>query len=236
MTEEEKQMKKRSIAARLGVFALALTLITTSLSSGTFAKYTNTFDGKFNVLVATWNVSAAVNYTGSDGDKVLQGNNHARIDELAKTASTKPVGVKDGYLAPGMSGSFNVLISNYDSTGALDTKVTVHYKVSIQASNAVFPDSFTFNGEAVSDSDPHVVAEGYIAPGTMAKLTAAGGGAIEVPINWNWAWDQDSNDMAVVEGFNDLSTSTSTAEHFLVKVELTQDLTHDTTSKVDLSD
>ena len=221
-------MKKRSIAARLGVFALALTLITTSLSSGTFAKYTNTYDGKFTVLVADWNVSASVNYTGQSGNGIL-GTGQARIADLADTATSKPVGVKSGYLAPGMGGTFTIKVSNYDSTGELDTKVTVHYKVSIQASDAVFPDSFTFNGATVSDTDPHVVAEGYIAPSTAAKLT---GGAIEVPINWNWAFDQDSNDMAKIDDLNAMGDESNSADYFLIKVELTQDNTHSATSKV----
>ena len=223
-------MKKRSIAARLGVFALALTLITTSLSSGTFAKYTNTYDGKFTVLIAKWNTSAQVEYSsGGSTAKKLLGTSKARITDLADTATTKPVGVKDGYIAPGMSGSFKVRVSNYNSAGTFGTDVTVHYTVKITASDTVFPDTFKFNSKAVTTS-PTTVAEGYIASTTAAKLD--GGTEISVDVPWNWDDSDDASDMAVIDAINGASTELNSAPYFLVEVTLEQDNTHNATSKV----
>ena len=47
-------MKRKSQASRLGVLALALTLVTTCLTGGTMAKYVTEVTGNATAAVAAW--------------------------------------------------------------------------------------------------------------------------------------------------------------------------------------
>ncbi len=138
-------MKKRSIAARLGVAAMALTLVTTSLSSGTLAKYTSTYYGATTLKIAGWQTAADFSYkdqtTGAETSKAMTAveSDFAAVD-LANTAygASEAAGVKDGQvvtgvIAPGMGGEFKLDVYGAGKDAGLNsTEVDVIYKVFIK--------------------------------------------------------------------------------------------------------
>lgn len=97
-------MKKKSIMARVGVLALALTLVTSSLTSGTLARYTDSQDIFAKAIVAKWAFKKDVNYAGATVavpfELQAQNNNSA---------------VASGRIAPGTTGKFPISI---DLTGS----------------------------------------------------------------------------------------------------------------------
>lgn len=119
-------MKKRNIAVRLGITAMALTLVTTSLSSGTLAKYTSTTTGTATVQVAQWDPTAVV--TDSAGGELINKTKKTfdlRDTVLADTVKTKTL--TPNVIGPGTEGKFQVVVKG--STDSND--VAIDYKVYI---------------------------------------------------------------------------------------------------------
>lgn len=99
---------KKKIAGRLGVTALALSFITTSVMSGTLAKYTKEVTGTADATVAkfAFNLNGTAQktdtftiedlfqsaYTGSDGSKIVEGSSNV--------------------VAPGTSGKKEITLEN----------------------------------------------------------------------------------------------------------------------------
>ncbi len=215
-------MKKKSIAARLGVAAMALTLITTSLSSGTLAKYTDMFQGSTKMIVARWNVGAKV------GDKVL-GEAKVDLGELANTATEKPANVMTGRIAPGMKGGFELQLDAIaDEARDYGTEVDVDYTVYIQAdSTANLPAYFTMtcDGTQIDFKNGTPDSEDYgfeLASGTIAMTDQS---IKKLNINWEWPYDDAGNngthDTDDTETGNQMSESDRTTE-FTIYVEMTQ--------------
>ncbi|MDD3537666.1 MAG: hypothetical protein PHH65_05360 [Eubacteriales bacterium] len=94
----------RSWVSKFAGLVLVLTLITTSLVAGTYAKYVTTVSGSDNVIVAKWR--AVINGTAAT-------TTTAAIDFDIFTTSDE-TGVNGVLLAPGTSGSFTLA---YDMTG-----------------------------------------------------------------------------------------------------------------------
>lgn len=109
-------MKKKSIAARLGVAAMALTLVTTSLTSGTLAKYTTQVDFTATALIARWNPTITAN-----GTAVSTSGTKIKFSDLMKT---KMDGLAPGTIAPGTSGELPIVI---DMTGGTSSAGSIKY-------------------------------------------------------------------------------------------------------------
>lgn len=112
-------MKKNRVL-RLGLLALALTLVTASLVSGTFAKYATTHTGTETVSVAKWNASL----TTTDGANPAAYENTVTFD-LFDNNSDDGIADKD-LIAPGSSGSYSF---TYDTAGTqVDHSISVTLK------------------------------------------------------------------------------------------------------------
>lgn len=110
-------MKKRSYAARLGVLALALTLVTTCLTGGTLAKYTTEVTGTGKAVVAKWSF--------------LVGNDTTAPTTSMSTLTLHPAkydNVTDGKIAPGTTGYFIIHAKN-------DSDVAATYTATFSAQN-----------------------------------------------------------------------------------------------------
>ena len=151
-------MKKKSIAARLGVVALALTLVTASLSSGTLAKfsYGQTYNAGF--IVAKWNVNSQLSATTSGQSMAV--NTTLNAYDLAQTATTTLANntvvtssSKPTVMAPGLSGAFYIDLTTAYKAGDSNaftndgdaTEVAVDYWVYIVPTNgsSTPPSNFT---------------------------------------------------------------------------------------------
>ncbi len=237
-------MKKRSIAARLGVAAMALTLVTTSLSSGTLAKYTEKFTGATTLKIAGWSTAAEIAYTDASGTaqaKPMKTEANFTAIDLADTAyrtgdsAVQADTVVDGRIAPGMSGEFTVnAYGAGKGANALPagTDVAVDYVIYINKSGGSGPDNFTMypDGDktkkltwATSGAD----AGNYAGPVLGWALTtghinageSAANATKDVTINWEWPYEPEGGGTA-----ND--TSDTTAGKKNVTHDTTQDVTY----------
>lgn len=114
-------MKKKSIMARVGVLALALTLVTSSLTSGTLARYTDSSGIFAKAIVAKWAFSA------TSGGQVMDRDTPVNLYNTMTNANSQ---IASGKIAPGMTGSIPIKI---DMTGS---EVNAELKVEIALADA----------------------------------------------------------------------------------------------------
>lgn len=229
-------MKKRSIAARLGVAAFALTLVTTSLSSGTLAKYTSTFKANGQLDVAQWHVGADINYGEGAGTTVaMVESGELSMLDLANTGAAKNGTVRAGKVAPGMKGNFTINLKNAITQTGKDykTDVAVDYAVYIlPVGNAILPENFTMkkNGEAngISFADYAAEVENGSADPLGVKITdgsiAIDATAPSVQIDWEWPYEtKDGANSPAAGDTQDTTDANAVAKaQFTIQVVFTQ--------------
>lgn len=214
-------MKKKSIAARLGVAAMALTLITTSLSSGTLAKYTESFAGTTTMTVAKWNVGATVTM-GSGTSATTLTSTPVALGTLYDTATNKK-GVSNGKVAPGMTGGFVIDLTT--AVKNVPTEVDTEYAVYIDGDSSNFPANFKmYEGSNEANnvfSKKKTPGLGYllktdtIAAGEMDTTK----NAVKVNVNWKWPFEETSATNAADLA---LGKDPGTGATFTVRVVFTQ--------------
>ena len=200
-------MKKRNFAVRLGIAAMALTLITTSLSSGTLAKYTESVKATGTLKVAKWNVAARANGTVMTDAGIT-------LADMVGTTNTY-TGVASGVVAPGMSGQVEIDLTAAGKTASeaeAFTEVDVYYEVYINVNTAAnLPKNMTFSAsnsssgagsQSVTIDNSTVTANGgkgaLLYSGTIANTEKqTGWTAHPVYVKWDWPWEgsYNSNDM-----------------------------------------
>lgn len=188
-------MRKKSYASRLGVLAVALTLVTTCLVGGTMAKYTTTAAGTGSGTVAKFDVGIKVNNAGLGKDAVA-------ITDLFTTGREAGNGtnVVENKLAPGTSGYFDLSVTNNS-----EVKINVSdVKVDVIAGSADIPMQFGVTGtDVISLPEKGFVKQDAIA----AKIKAEFNNSIDWTAKANsktariwWQWDPlsvDSEDTAL---------------------------------------
>lgn len=175
-------MKKRSIAVRLGVAAMALTMITTSMSSGTLAKYTAKAEGSGAVYVARWNVKGKI--ADENGTEVWTSENESTLGDLmtkSLTLDEKIAKMPDGTsfkIAPGTKGGFALTIDPNDATNhstdganavtdvAIDYAITMNIKSN--GSNGL-PENLRFYKGKLGDDNKTIVRD--VTAGDGIELT-----------------------------------------------------------------
>lgn len=173
-------MKKRSYSTRLGVLALALTLITTCLVGSTMAKYVSEVKGTATAAVAAWSFDVK-DRTATKLTTIDLGSTTYRDAYTEKT-------IKADVIAPGTKGSFDIVI---DGTGS---EVGIDYAVKIAAAeNTTLPTDLTFTTDG-SNYDL-----GSNISGTIDYNSAENQMKKTITINWEWPYssassDKDSND------------------------------------------
>lgn len=106
---------KKGIFAKLGAVACVLTLVTTSLVGGTFAKYTSKIETNTTAVAAKWGVV----FNDSTGNSIT--NNTAV--ELVNTNDNAPS--KDGTIAPGSTGEIAIDVVGTDSEVPFDYEISI---------------------------------------------------------------------------------------------------------------
>ena len=123
-------MKKRSYVSCLGALAVAMTLVTTSLTGGTMAKYATEVTGSATATVAAWSFKAngqEATMTGID------------LGSTANRASYNEGTIKEGVIAPGTKGSFEIVVDGTGSEVGIDCSIII----SKDGANGI-PDGFIF--------------------------------------------------------------------------------------------
>ena len=194
-------MKKNRIL-KIGLLALALTLVTASLVSGTFAKYVTEASGTGTVTVAKWDVQLG---QGDAADGVI-----ALADFNLTDTSTGNGNVKADRVAPGTTGSFKLA---YDTTG---TEVAHNVTITLDASavSAAVPQLVFYKDAAFAT--PLTGATDQLSVLTTATPIAVGGEYGNVTVYWRWIFEHptdnqiDTTDGIAANNYTITATFTAT--------------------------
>lgn len=122
-------MKKR-IVRRLGVVALALTLVSMTMMSGTLARYVTEVTGTAKAEVAAWSFKA--NNADTKFTDIDLGDTQNRTTYAEKY-------IKNGVIAPGTNGSFDIELDGSASEVGIDYIVNIATET-----GTTLPDDLTF--------------------------------------------------------------------------------------------
>ncbi len=214
-------MKKNSVLLRVGVAAMVLTLATTSLMSGTLAKYTSEGFGVGKAVVAKWNPQlsiASANATGTTQETAITFN-------LKDTANTN---VAENKIAPGTKGSipivvdlggsevnckYEIFISSKGGEGAVANLTSAPLKFELVDGSK--RDLLTFSEtNAAKSGELKMVADGTT---TFSKKNYT--------LEWEWPYtstDSDIADNAAGAAAAATATEAAASIEYTVRVVLTQ--------------
>ncbi len=186
---------KKNWAARLVVLVAVLTLITASLVSGTFAKYTTEVSGTDTVVVAKW--KADFGDGGTTSSSAITTFN--LFDTTADTGVANVTG--GGIIAPGTSGVFNV---DYDTSG---TQVKRDVDITIEAENLSSLEYLKFY-KGTDNTGVDITADVYAGTGGNlmdATFEADDTGAGSVSIYWEWPFNSGDDAADTADGINPIT-------------------------------
>lgn len=222
---------KKSVVARVGVVAAALTLATTSMMSGTLARYTTEKSSTAKAVVAMWNPSIKVKqYEMTENIKLLDYLD-ANIDIDKDGVGTASSDGDDGKrVAPGMSGTIPLVIDMSESE--VDTKYTVKIVVPADSEGASLfenPDTLEVECEGKTialNATEQSLATGYLPSAKKAKANGNAATKKTVDVAWSWPLDPkdsegsslDAQDGNYIMGLGNSKTEMG----FKIIVELTQ--------------
>lgn len=186
---------KKKIAGRLGVTALALSFITTSVMSGTLAKYTKEVTGTADATVAkfafdlngatqetdtfTINDLFQSSYTGSDGS------------EIVKSSTVKAV------VAPGTSGKKKITLEN---KGEVAIQLEAFTISDTNASKIPLVYAITENDEAPKDADWENASSLTVPEEILGATLKVGSTENSKSFYLHWKWNTTDNSTDTVFG------------------------------------
>ena len=165
----------------LGIFTVMVALVSLSLVSGTWAKYTSTVSGSDSARVAKW----AFTTVDLAHEKVEFNLFNSIKDSNGTDAETD---VAANLIAPGTSGSFSFSVKN-------ESEVNAVYTVAYTSNEAGVPLVFSTDGSS------------WV--GTLEELNVTDaafdmGDTVNITVHWKWAFEggeaagwQDSNDTSL---------------------------------------
>lgn len=160
---------------------LVATLLTTSIISGTFAKYTSNASATDSARVAKWSFTV--------GGKDIAKSEEISFDlfntvneEDAKTAEGHIQTTDGTIIAPGTGGSFDIVLENKSEVTA---KYAIDFTETKNTTDPVIPIEYSTDGTTwksdINDLD-------ITADDTKTALTFNGGTAT-IKVYWRWAYD-----------------------------------------------
>ena len=170
-------MKKNRLFI-LGIFTVMVALVSLSLVSGTWAKYTSTVSGEDSARVAKWAFTT-----------VDLGAQEVEFDLFNSTGDYNNVAANDGSLiAPGTSGSFSFSVKN-------ESEVNAVYTVAYTSNEAGVPLVFSTDGSSWVGT-----LEELNVTGAAFNMDQT----VNITVHWKWAFEggeaagwQDSNDTSL---------------------------------------
>ncbi len=156
-------MNKAKSFRRLSVLILAVLVMTTTILCGTFAKYMTSIEATADITVAKWNFKA-------------DGNTANYTLELSPNSYSN---VKSNTIAPGTSGSFDIVLANDSDVAAV---VDVIFTASNKPANLKFYTTFSngaYTGEITEASGSYnVLTDSAMATDATQTVT----------VYWDWAF------------------------------------------------
>ena len=168
---------KKNKTMRLASILLILTLLTTSVISGTFAKYTSSATATDTATVAKWSIKV-------DGEEIATKGAAPTVDiDLFKTV-TEIGGGTDGeiatvekLIAPGTEGSFALKIKN-------ESQVDANYTITFSVTGANVPLKWKVNDEGEWQNSLTAINAKLIKLNTEDTVN----------IKWQWAFEGNAGD------------------------------------------
>ncbi len=220
-------MKKNSILLRVGVAAMVLTLATTSLMSGTLAKYTTAGTGVAEAIVAKFDPQLFVgkedpahNVTGKTGTQSF-------TFKLSETQLDGKVNsnVASERIAPGMSGSIPIII---DPNGMeTDYSYIMHISFKLPDGNSdsnLVPTNLTFKVGGNPGAGSSVVAGPANNPSVLDQATGplkSSDGKVTKYLSWEWPYETTPSNGTVSDGdADDMAAGAAAAAEKVTSVDL----------------
>lgn len=172
---------KKKYFRHLGVVALALTLVSMTLTGGTLARYVTEVTGTAKAEVAAWSFKANSNEDGKQFTQIDLGSTANRTAYDGKT-------VVDGVIAPGTSGSFDILLDGTGSEVGIDYIVTLAEKT---ADNPKLPADLIIKVTNGNEAEK-AYSLGDEITGTIDYVS--GEKAMQRKIKVSWSWDFGTDD------------------------------------------
>lgn len=186
---------KKSILGRVGLLALTLTLATTSLMSGTLAKYTTSTRVTGKALVAKWDPSATINSSAAEF------NLRDTLTAPAESALTDGKKVVAQKIAPGMGGSIPVVINKGDSEVGIEYEVFIS-QYTADASASLPPLKLKWSEVVGAAKDLSTIAvnnkefdmsEQWTSLGKGTIAANAENGSVSNSVTWSWPFINDTD-------------------------------------------
>ena len=165
---------KKNRMMRLAAFLLVCVLLTTSLISGTYAKYVSTATATDTAKVAKWQINVGtVNIAQADTQVITFG----LFDTINDTdGSGEEKHVSAGLIAPGTKGAFDVTITNNSEVHA-----NIKAALSAKETNGDIPIQYSVDGTTWKANLADLSVDENLAPGASA----------EVKVLWQWVYEVD---------------------------------------------
>lgn len=171
---------KKSIFAKIGAAAVVLTLVTSSLVGGTFAKYTSSANATANATVAKWNVAFK---EGEDG-----ANNFTKGYEFTLQNDNEEAKTTSGTIAPGSTGQIQLAV---DGTG---TQVGFTYEITANVVDlGGIP--LKFYSDVARDTEHEISLTGDIVSLAKGEI-GVDDNTKDASVTIYWAWDTTAEDSA----------------------------------------
>ncbi|MBR3229950.1 MAG: hypothetical protein IKF91_03890 [Bacilli bacterium] len=172
----KKKEKRLTSIVILGLFIAMIAVIAVS---GTYAKYTTKFEGTDTATIAKWDVSVTgISSSSIDLFKTIKdtgGTNNETDVAAAKM------------IAPGTSGSFNIVLTN-------QSDVPAKYTVSFEETNPL--------GAKIVYSVNGTDCASLAACGIDETAVAMTNGSATIPVAWRWEYDDDNDTQDTTVGVN----------------------------------
>ena len=163
---------KKNRMMRLAAFLLVCVLLTTSVISGTYAKYVSTATATDTASVAKWQINVGtVNIAQKDTQVITFGLFDTINDTKDDGTETH---VSSGLIAPGTKGAFDVTITN-------NSEVHANIKATLSAveTNGDIPIQYSVDGTTWKANLADLSVDKDLAPGAST----------EVKVLWQWVYE-----------------------------------------------
>lgn len=204
-------MKKNKMMRTASVLLVAA-LMTTSMISGTFAKYTTSVEAGDTAVVAKWSVGATLNnasFGSATDSKTVDIFSQSAVYDT-KDANYKSDGTVDknvieatdgtAIIAPGTWGKFTYTLSN-------DSDVNATYAVTYTVDEKNVPLEWSTNGSTWTDNLSNIADTAINMPTIKGTATT-----IDQTVYWRWAFEGKDSSVNTTAQTDTADTTLGTAE------------------------
>ena len=202
------KMMKKGMFPRIAAVMLMLTLLSTCVISGTFAKYVTSDSIEATARVAKWGVEVTI--AGDDNGDVFA-DTYATNDSSVSASITNSVDSSDdrNVLAPGTAGT----LGSISISGTPEVAVKVSYEAELTLTGWTIGENTTYcpivfkvngtdykiDGDTIADTAALEAAVENAIEDTTANFAANTSISSDLTLSWRWEFESgnDANDTAL---------------------------------------